>query len=88
MEQRYETIAEDVLFALLLAAAFAAVMACVASGLHVLGTTGAWYAAIPLGALHDPIDMGAGQFTLMKDLSAPILVAGSHWGGLRMAYTF
>lgn len=33
-------------------------------------------------------DMGAGEFTMMKDLSAPIFVQGRHWGGLRLAYTF
>jgi methyl-accepting chemotaxis protein len=33
-------------------------------------------------------DMGGGQFMLMKDLSAPIVVAGRHWGGLRIAYRF
>ncbi len=33
-------------------------------------------------------DMGGGKFTMMKDLSAPIMVHGRHWGGLRMAYTF
>ncbi len=33
-------------------------------------------------------DMGGGEFTMMKDLSAPIMVQGRHWGGLRMAYTF
>lgn len=33
-------------------------------------------------------DMGGGQFVLMKDLSAPILVDGRHWGGLRLAYRF
>ncbi|RPH42863.1 MAG: chemotaxis protein [Burkholderiales bacterium] len=33
-------------------------------------------------------DMGGGQFVLMKDLSAPIVVAGRHWGGLRIAYRF
>jgi methyl-accepting chemotaxis protein len=33
-------------------------------------------------------DMGGGSFKLMKDLSAPILVGGRHWGGLRLAYTF
>jgi methyl-accepting chemotaxis protein len=27
-------------------------------------------------------DMGGGNFTLMKDLSAPITVNGRHWGGL------
>jgi methyl-accepting chemotaxis protein len=33
-------------------------------------------------------DMGGGQFVLMKDLSAPIVVRGRHWGGLRIAYQF
>ncbi|NBO20373.1 MAG: methyl-accepting chemotaxis protein, partial [Rhodobacteraceae bacterium] len=32
-------------------------------------------------------DMGDGQFVMMKDVSAPILVRGRHWGGLRLAYT-
>lgn len=31
-------------------------------------------------------DMGGGQFALMKDVSAPIIVDGQHWGGLRLAY--
>jgi methyl-accepting chemotaxis protein len=31
-------------------------------------------------------DMGGGQFVLMKDCSAPIMVQGRHWGGLRLAY--
>lgn len=31
-------------------------------------------------------DMGGGEFVLMKDLSAPIVVNGRHWGGLRMGY--
>jgi methyl-accepting chemotaxis protein len=31
-------------------------------------------------------DMGGGQFVLMKDVSAPIIVRGRHWGGLRLAY--
>ncbi|OYQ32652.1 chemotaxis protein [Niveispirillum lacus] len=31
-------------------------------------------------------DMGNGTFALMKDCSAPIMVAGRHWGGLRLAY--
>jgi methyl-accepting chemotaxis protein len=31
-------------------------------------------------------DMGGGQFVAMKDVSAPINVAGRHWGGLRIAY--
>jgi len=29
-------------------------------------------------------DMGGGNFVLMKDISAPIRVADSHWGGLRI----
>ncbi|MCB1391518.1 MAG: chemotaxis protein [Rhodobacteraceae bacterium] len=31
-------------------------------------------------------DMGDGKFVLMKDVSAPIMVQGRHWGGLRLAY--
>jgi len=31
-------------------------------------------------------DMGGGNFVLMKDVSAPIMVRGRHWGGLRLAY--
>jgi methyl-accepting chemotaxis protein len=31
-------------------------------------------------------DMGGEQFLLMKDLSAPILVKGRHWGGFRLGY--
>jgi len=31
-------------------------------------------------------DMGGGAFVLMKDVSAPILVHGRHWGGLRLAF--
>ncbi|MBF0393146.1 MAG: methyl-accepting chemotaxis protein [Alphaproteobacteria bacterium] len=31
-------------------------------------------------------DMGGGNFIMMKDLSAPIVVKGRHWGGLRMGY--
>ncbi len=31
-------------------------------------------------------DMGGGQFVMMKDISAPIMVNGRHWGGLRIAY--
>ncbi len=31
-------------------------------------------------------DMGGGNFTMMKDISAPIVVQGRHWGGLRVAY--
>lgn len=30
-------------------------------------------------------DMGAGQFVMMKDISAPIAVRGRHWGALRLA---
>lgn len=33
-------------------------------------------------------DMGGGEFRMMKDLSAPIIVGGRHWGGLRLAYLF
>lgn len=33
-------------------------------------------------------DMGGGEFVMMKDLSAPIMIQGRHWGGLRLAYTF
>ena len=33
-------------------------------------------------------DMGGGSFKMMKDLSAPIIVQGRHWGGLRLAYSF
>jgi methyl-accepting chemotaxis protein len=31
-------------------------------------------------------DMGGGQYVMMKDISAPILVQGRHWGGLRIGY--
>ncbi len=31
-------------------------------------------------------DMGNGEFVMMKDLSAPIVVNGIHWGGIRLAY--
>jgi methyl-accepting chemotaxis protein len=31
-------------------------------------------------------DMGDGNFVMMKDVSAPILIQGRHWGGLRLAY--
>lgn len=31
-------------------------------------------------------DMGNGTFVLMKDISAPIMVRGRHWGGIRLAY--
>ncbi len=32
-------------------------------------------------------DMGNCEFVMMKDLSAPIVVQGHLWGGLRLAYT-
>jgi methyl-accepting chemotaxis protein len=31
-------------------------------------------------------DMGGGNYTLMKDLSAPIMIKGKHWGGLRIGF--
>ncbi len=31
-------------------------------------------------------DMGGGNFVVMKDCSAPIMVQGKHWGGLRVGY--
>jgi len=31
-------------------------------------------------------DMGGGAFATMKDISAPIIVQGRHWGGLRIGY--
>ncbi|HTP24090.1 MAG TPA: methyl-accepting chemotaxis protein [Anaeromyxobacteraceae bacterium] len=31
-------------------------------------------------------DMGGGNFSLMKDSSAPIFVGGRHWGALRIGY--
>ncbi len=33
-------------------------------------------------------DMGGGQFVVMKEVAAPITVAGRHWGGLRLAFRF
>ena len=33
-------------------------------------------------------DMGGGRFVLLKEASAPIAVAGRHWGGLRLAFGF
>ena len=33
-------------------------------------------------------DMGGGKFVMMKDVSAPIIVRGRHWGGLRLGYLF
>ena len=31
-------------------------------------------------------DMGGGAFVLMKDASAPVVVAGRHWGAVRVGY--
>jgi len=31
-------------------------------------------------------DMGGGTFVMMKDISAPIVVKGRHWGGLRIGF--
>jgi methyl-accepting chemotaxis protein len=31
-------------------------------------------------------NMGGGKFVLMKDLSAPIMVNGRHWGAFRVGY--
>jgi methyl-accepting chemotaxis protein len=31
-------------------------------------------------------DMGGGKYALMKDVSAPIMVQGRHWGGFRLGY--
>jgi len=33
-------------------------------------------------------DMGGGQFIVMKEAAAPIIVNGKHWGGLRLAFKF
>ena len=33
-------------------------------------------------------DMGGGKFVMLKEASAPIMVQGRHWGGLRLAYRF
>ncbi|PTT86405.1 chemotaxis protein [Pelomonas sp. HMWF004] len=33
-------------------------------------------------------DMGGGRFVLLKEASAPITVAGRHWGGVRLAFNF
>lgn len=33
-------------------------------------------------------DMGGGRFVMLKEASAPIIVQGRHWGGLRLAYSF
>jgi methyl-accepting chemotaxis protein len=31
-------------------------------------------------------DMGGGKMVMLREIDAPITVAGSHWGGVRMAY--
>lgn len=33
-------------------------------------------------------DMGGGNFVLLKEVAAPIVVNGKHWGGLRLAFNF
>ena len=33
-------------------------------------------------------DMGGGKFVVMKEVAAPIVVRGRHWGGLRLAFRF
>ena len=33
-------------------------------------------------------DMGGGQFVVMQEAAAPIVVKGRHWGGLRLAFKF
>ena len=33
-------------------------------------------------------DMGGGSFVLLKEVAAPILVQGKHWGALRIGYRF
>ncbi|WP_457423890.1 methyl-accepting chemotaxis protein [Roseateles sp. P5_E7] len=33
-------------------------------------------------------DMGGGRFVLLKEATAPIVVNGRHWGGLRLAFNF
>ncbi len=33
-------------------------------------------------------DMGGGQFVVMNEVAAPIVVDGKHWGGLRLAFRF
>ncbi len=32
--------------------------------------------------------MGGGNFVLLKEAAAPIVVGGRHWGGLRLAFQF
>lgn len=33
-------------------------------------------------------DMGGGTFVLLKEVAAPIMIQGRHWGGLRIGYRF
>ncbi|MFG6461860.1 methyl-accepting chemotaxis protein [Roseateles sp. DXS20W] len=33
-------------------------------------------------------DMGGGRFVVLKEATAPIVVNGRHWGGLRLAFNF
>jgi methyl-accepting chemotaxis protein len=33
-------------------------------------------------------DMGGGEFVVMKEVAAPIMVDGRHWGGVRLAFKF
>jgi methyl-accepting chemotaxis protein len=33
-------------------------------------------------------DMGGGRFVVLKEVAAPIVVQGRHWGGLRLAFNF
>ena len=33
-------------------------------------------------------DMGGGRFVVLKEATAPIVVQGRHWGGLRLAFNF
>lgn len=33
-------------------------------------------------------DMGGGEFVVMKEVAAPIVVDGRHWGGVRLAFKF
>ena len=33
-------------------------------------------------------DMGGGRFVVLKEATAPIMVGGRHWGGLRLAFNF
>ena len=43
---------------------------------------------LPVLVQTDRRDMGGGQFMSMKDISAPILVHGQHWGGYRIGCRF